>query len=271
MRELLFTALEAAQAATAVHTRYAGTPALEDAREKGTSDFVSRVDIQAQRAALAVIRRDFPDHRIVAEEDDPDRIQAEGGARGPASGPLWIVDPLDGTTNYLHGHPQYAASVGVLVDGAPAAGAVMAGASGERWWALRGGGAWKDGRRIRVSSVRALDRALVGTGFPFKRHDFISAYLEQFGRVLPTSMGIRRGGSAALDLCALASGVLDAFWELVLKPWDIAAGLMILQEAGGTATRMDGSPLTLDRPESVLAGNSPELVEALDARLHDRK
>ncbi len=270
MRELLLTALEAASAATSVHLRYAGgRTAVESAREKGTSDFVSQVDLEAQRAAVSAIRARFPHHRIMAEEEDPhgreEERRSDGGGTGshPGAGPVWVVDPLDGTTNYLHRHPQYAASVGILEAGRAVAGAVMAGATGERWWALRGSGAYKDGHRIHTSAVRALPDALVGTGYPFKRLDLLPAYLEQFGRVLPATMGIRRGGSAALDLCALAQGTLDGFWELILSPWDITAGVAILEEAGGVACRVDGSPLRMEEPESVLAANSRRLLTSL--------
>lgn len=274
MREILHTALEAAQAATAVHLRYRSVPEDRQAREKGRSDFVSQVDLEAQRAALTVIGRRFPDHAVVAEEEDgeagvPDGIPQGTGA-DPAAGrhrgvPVWVVDPLDGTTNYLHGHPQYAASVGVLLGGEPVVGAVTAGATGERWWARKDGGAWKDGRRIQVSGVRVLQEALVGTGYPFKRLDLLPDYLDQFGRVLPGTVGIRRGGSAALDLCALASGTLDAFWELILSPWDVAAGAAILQEAGGRLARVDGSPMGYAESGSVLAANSSVLLEGLGA------
>ncbi len=264
MNELLHTAIDAAEAAAAVHRRHAGGPWVEDARDKGTSDFVSRADLEAQEAALAVIRSRFPHHRVLAEEEEPSAGVKPGRTTAPDDGaPLWIVDPLDGTTNYLHGHPQHAASVAVAMGGVPVAGAVVASASGERWWAERGAGAWKSGRRIRVSSLGRFDRALVGTGFPFKVLHLLPEYLAQFDRVLRSSAGIRRGGSAALDLCSLASGVLDAFWELFLNPWDVAAGVLILTEAGGVAARVDGSPLRVDQQGSVLAANSPEFLEAL--------
>jgi len=257
---LLETAFQAAAAATRVHLAYLGAVGVEGAAEKANSDFVTRVDLEAQEAALSVIRARHPDHRILAEEQEP----AEGPAAYPPDGtPLWIVDPLDGTTNFLHGHPHFAASVAAGWNGDVVAGVVEAGASGERWWAVRGGGAWKDGRRIRVSGLRSLERALVGTGFPFKALHLLPAYLGQLGRVLTASGGVRRCGSAALDLCFVATGILDAFWEEeYLSPWDVAAGSLVVQEAGGIVSRIDGNPLDL-RPGSVLAANSPELHGAL--------
>ena len=272
MDRLLATALEAADAASRVHLRYFGEVGLQGAKEKAHSDFVSRVDLESQEAALAVIRSRHPDHAILAEEETDEATEAQGIGLGDDPGGngdyLWIVDPLDGTTNYLHGHPQFAASVGVgrrASDGRliVEAGAVEAARTGERWWARRGSGAWKNGLAIQVSSSPALKTALIGTGFPFKEPELVPRYLEQFRRVLPASGGIRRAGSAALDLCFLAQGILDGFWEEdYLSPWDVAAGLVILEEAGGTSSRIDGSFIDL-APGSILAANSPSLHKAL--------
>jgi myo-inositol-1(or 4)-monophosphatase len=223
---------------------------------------VSEVDLASQRAALEVIQERHPDHAILAEEEGVPRFDLEAGS------PLWIVDPLDGTTNFLHGHPAYAASVAVAVGGRVVAGAVAAQASGRCWWASAGNGAWLGGldgeepRRLSVSATREVRSSLIGTGFPFKRLDALPRYLAQFDRVLRGTAGIRRCGAAALDLCYVASGSLDAFWEIFLNPWDFAAGLVILAEAGGVATRMNGSPLDLE-PGSVMAANSDSLLAAL--------
>ncbi len=270
MDPLLDTALSAAEAAAQVHLRHFRRLGVKDAREKAPSDFVSLVDLEAQEAALAVIRARYPEHRILAEEGGEEGGGA-GERRWPEDGtPLWIIDPLDGTTNFLHGHPMFAASVAVgQADprgpggGILLAGAVAAARTGERWWARRGGGAWKNGLPVRVSDVASLRPALVGTGFPFKEPALVPRYLEELGRVLPASGGVRRGGSAALDLCYLAEGILDAFWEeAYLAPWDVAAGLLITEEAGGVAARLDGSALDL-ADGSLLAANSPALLEAL--------
>lgn len=262
MNALLSTALEAAEAAAGVQRRYAGRLDTAVASQKGTNDYVSEADVEAQRAALAVVRARFPDHRILAEEDD-------GGASAPSRGePVWVVDPIDGTTNFLHGHPMYAASVAVVVDGAAEAGVVACPPTGERWWASRGGGAWKNGRAVRVSDDTAIRRALVGTGFPFKLLDRLDEYLPQLGRVLRATSGIRRGGAAALDLAYLADGSLDAFWELELQPWDFAAGALLIEEAGGVVERLEGGTLGL-QASGVIAANGSALMGALRGLLED--
>ncbi len=287
MDPFLATAIDAAEAAARVHLRHFGEVGVGNAREKGRSDFVSRVDLEAQEEAVALIRNRFPGHRILAEEEDESgRERGESGteASGPPEGagligerrwpgdgtPLWIIDPLDGTTNYLHGHPMFAASVAVgrapggsggggAGGGILEAGAVVAPRTGERWWARRGGGAWKNGLPLGVSRLRSMRSALIGTGFPFKEPELVPRYLAELGRVLPASGGVRRGGAAALDLCYLAEGILDGFWEeSYLSPWDVAAGLLILREAGGMATRLDGGEVDLE-VGSLLATNSREL------------
>ena len=263
MNELARTAVAAAEAAVAVHRRDWGRIVLEGASEKARSDYVSQTDLDAQEAALSVIRSRHPDHAVLAEEDDAplaDRLAAWDGR------PLWIVDPLDGTANFLHGHPQYCASVAVAVDGRPEAGAIVSGTTGERWYAARGQGAFKGGRRIRVSPPRPLNRAMVGTGFPFKLLDRLPDYLGQLDRVLRNSSGVRRAGSAALDLAYLAQGSLDAFWELILMPWDFAAGWLLVEEAGGLLTRIGGDPMALV-DGTVMGANSPALLEELQGRL----
>jgi myo-inositol-1(or 4)-monophosphatase len=256
---LLRTAREAAEAAAAIHRRDAGRVLLAAATLKARADYVSRTDVDAQAAALAVIERAHPDHAVLAEESD-ESVEAQL-ARWDGR-PLWIVDPLDGTANFLHGHPQYAASVAVAVDGVPVAGAVVSGSTGERWWAARGEGAFKGGRRISVSSERPLLQALVGTGFPFKKLELLPAYLGQLDRVLRSASGVRRAGSAALDLCYLAQGSLDAFWEETLMPWDFAAGVVLVREAGGLLVSPDGAELGL-LPGPVYGANSAPLLHEL--------
>lgn len=259
MNDLLRTALAAADAAAAVHRRDHGRVVLEGATEKGRADYVSQTDLDAQRAALDVILGRHPDHQVLGEEDEQplaERLAAWDGS------PLWVVDPLDGTANFLHGHPQFAASVAVAVEGRPVAGAVSSGTTGERWWAARGEGAFKNGRRIQVSRRPALRDALVGTGFPFKLLEELPPYLGQLGRVLASSSGVRRAGAASLDLCYLAEGRLDAFWELILHPWDFAAGWVLVEEAGGVLVKLDGSPLEI-MDTAVMGANSPGLLAAL--------
>lgn len=263
MHPLALTALMAADAAAAVHRRDRGRVVLEGATAKGRADYVSQTDLDAQEAALGVIRARHPDHQVLGEEDE--RPVAERIAEWDGS-PLWVVDPLDGTANFLHGHPHFAASVAVAVEGRPVAGAVSAAATGERWWGARGEGAYRNGSRLRVSGRKLLHDALVGTGFPFKLLDRLPEYQSQFARVLRSSSGIRRGGAAALDLCYLAQGSLDCFWELILHPWDFAAGWLLVEEAGGTVVKLDGSPLELVDTE-VMGANSAELLAALAAQV----
>jgi len=259
VNDLLETARDAADAAVAVHRRDAGHVLLSGSRTKARADYVSRTDLDAQSAALGLIASRHPDHAVLAEEGE--EPVADQLARWDGR-PLWIVDPLDGTANFLHGHPWYSASVAVAVDGTVVAGAIACGSSGERWWASTGRGAYKNGLRIGVSTPRPMIEALVGTGFPFKALHLLPEYLGQFERVLRSASGIRRAGSAALDLCYVAQGSLDAFWEEVLMPWDYAAGLVLVPEAGGVLSRPGGAPIDLT-PGPVYAANSAPLLEDL--------
>ena len=263
LEALLRTAREAANAAVAIQRRDAGKVGLVGAREKARADYVSKTDLDAQEAALSVIARNHPDHIVLAEESEEsveERLAHWDGR------PLWIVDPLDGTANFLHSHPQYCASVAVAVDGRVVAGAVTSGSSGERWWASEGLGAFKGGRHIHVSSVGSISQAMVGTGFPFKALELLPEYLGEFERVLRTASGVRRCGAAALDLVHMAQGSLDAFWEKDLLPWDFAAGVILVQEAGGVLARPDGSTLDFTRGP-VTGANSLELLDELHALL----
>ncbi len=267
MNPLLRTAREAAEAAARIHRRDAGRILLSGATVKARADYVSKTDLDAQDAALEVIRTHHPDHVFLAEESDEpveDQLARWDGR------PMWIVDPLDGTANFLHQHPQYCASVAVAVEGRPVAGAVVSGSSGERWWAAEGEGTWKNGRRIRVSTERPLLEAMVGTGFPFKLLEVMPRYLGQLDRVLRNASGVRRAGSAALDLCYLAQGSLDAFWEEILMPWDFAAGMVLVREAGGVLSRPDGTELEI-APGAVRGANSHPLLEELRAVLEDAR
>ncbi len=261
MTDLLATFLEtarrAADAAATVHEDQAASVGIADAHEKGRADYVSATDLAAQDACVAVIRESHPDHVIVAEEShegDPDAT--------PSSGPAWIIDPLDGTTNFLHGHPMHASSVALAMDGIPVVGAVSCAPTGERWWAARGEGAWKNGAPIEVSQVEGTRRALIGTGFPFKREHRLGEHSAQLLRVLSATGGVRRGGAAAIDLCYLAEGRFDAFWELFLNPWDFAAGWVIVEEAGGVVGRVEGDALRLSSG-TLIGANSPAMKEAL--------
>jgi myo-inositol-1(or 4)-monophosphatase len=234
--KLLDVARRAAEAAADVHRAASGELDPTRWQEKGRSDFVTEVDILAERTIVDIVLGAFPDHRILAEES-----AGEGDSPGAAEAPVaagsapvrWIIDPLDGTTNWLHGYPEYAVSIAAEDEAGLAAAVVLNSATGERFEATRGGGARLDGEPIRVSALEDLRLALVGTGFPFKRLEILPAYLQTFSTVLRTTSGIRRAGSAALDLCDVACGRLDAFFEFHLMPWDVAAGALIVREAGG--------------------------------------
>lgn len=257
----LLTAREAAEEAAAVHADWAGRISVSDASFKHFADMVSEADLIAQEAALSVIRRHHPDHLVLAEEGRASETDLPDDAT-----PIWIVDPLDGTANFLHGHPMYAASVAVALGGEVMAGAVTASALGQRWWARRGGGAFRDGEPVRTSTRDTLEGGMIATGFPFKNQEHVGIYGPQLGRVLAAGAQVRRGGAAAIDLCYVADGRFEGFWEAELQPWDYAAGLLLVEEAGGAGGRIEGGPLRL-RSESVIAGCSPDMLETLRNRV----
>jgi myo-inositol-1(or 4)-monophosphatase len=247
-RELLEVAREAADRAGRVHRRRAGGAGSLKWEEKGASDFVTEVDREAEGTIVETLLGRFPDHEVLAEEEATEAGSAQDGrapagadgSRGPSTAPQirWIIDPLDGTTNWLHNYPEYAVSIAAVDSGGLRLGVVLNSATGERFEAIRGGGARSDGQPIRVSEVSDLRLALVGTGFPFKNLQVFPRYLSSFDRVLRSTSGVRRAGSAALDLCNVACGRFDAFWELALMPWDFAAGILIIREAGGSVERL---------------------------------
>ena len=222
----------------------AGAVAWEE--KASATDFVSDVDRAAEAAARAVIFERHPNATVTGEELSPEQVTREGLA--------FVVDPLDGTTNFLHGYPVYAVSVAALRDGVTRAGAVLDVPSGELFTAVAGGGARRGGQPMRVSSINEPSRALVGTGLPFKHPDLIERYVARFADVMRATAGIRRAGSAALDLAAVACGRLDAFWELRLAPWDVAAGILLIREAGGVVTDLDGNPAPVAHGP-IVAGN----------------
>lgn len=242
--------LEASLAAARVAADFIRAAAREldriDWREKATADFVSDVDTGAETRIREILSRRVPGAAILGEELAPG---------GPAHAEtVFIVDPLDGTTNFLHGFPSYAVSIGALTDSALAAGVVLDIPHDETFTATRGGGAFRNGAPIRVSTIALPGRSLVGTGFPFKNLEFLGDYLGQFERITRAAAGIRRPGSAALDLASVACGRFDAFWELRLAPWDIAAGILIVREAGGRVTDLEGKDI-LPSHTAVVASN----------------
>ena len=190
---------------------------------KDRNDFVSEIDQQAEQEIIGTIRKAYPSHGILAEES--------GSQAGDDY--QWIIDPLDGTTNYLHGFPQFAVSIALRHKGRQEQAVIYDPVQQELFTATRGSGAHLNDRRIRVSGRKNLEGALLGTGFPFKSQQHLDAYLDMFRALFTKTAGIRRAGSAALDLAYIASGRLDGFWEIGLKEWDMAAGILLIQEAGG--------------------------------------
>ncbi len=213
---------------------------------KGESDFVSAVDRGTEeliRAALAPPGRDVT---FIGEESAPGTLVA--------AGLTFIVDPLDGTTNYLHGFPAYAVSIGALMDGELVAACVVDVPRTECYTAVRNGGAFRDGHPIRVSGITDPALSLIATGVPFRKPEQIARYLYQLPRVLAETSGIRRAGAAAIDLAHVACGRVDGFWELRLAPWDVAAGILLVREAGGLITDFDGTP-SVPAFSGYVAGN----------------
>ncbi len=253
-------AVEAAQAGADVVRAALDGPDRVD--RKGAVDLVTEVDLAAEAAVRSVLGRRTPDLPILAEEG--------GGAS--SSSTRWIVDPLDGTTNFVHGFPSFGVSVGLQLDGVLAAGCVVDPLRQQTYAAHRGGGATLDGVPLAVSSVDALSDALVLTGFAYDRRERADFYLHFVKAFLERAQGLRRAGAAALDLCHIAAGRADGFWEFNLSPWDVAAGALLVTEAGGRVTDMAGGPLDLDRPR-LLATNGriheqmrDVLVERMTAR-----
>jgi myo-inositol-1(or 4)-monophosphatase len=238
----LAVAVEAAQAAAAV-LRGAGSNFRVS--HKGVVDLVTEIDEAAEAAVREVLGRHTPDIPILGEE--------EGGAWDEAT--RWIVDPLDGTTNFVHGFPWYCVSVGLEVDGVRAVGVILEPVRDRLFTAVRGQGAHCDGVRLRVSQRAELSQALVATGFPYDRHENGHVYVAQMERVMRRVQGIRRAGAAALDLALVAAGQLDAYWETNLRPWDLAAGALLVEEAGGRLTGHDGTAALDPRWPAPLASN----------------
>jgi len=218
---------------------------------KGKSDFVTEVDRESERMVSESLLAAFPDSTVMGEELTPDLPSSL--APRPSS-PVWIVDPLDGTTNFLHRFPFYAVSIAALVDGALEAACVLHVPPALEYTATRGGGARLGDTPIAVSTLADPALALIGTGFPFSRLDQLELYQRHFAAVASATAGIRRPGSAALDLCDVAAGRFDGFWELRLAPWDMAAGVLLVREAGGVVTDLDGSPDVV-RHGPIVAGN----------------
>jgi len=248
---LLNIAVRAARAAGRIILRHVDRVDMLEVTSKGHNDFVSQVDHQAERAIIDTVRHVYPGHGILGEES--------GSHEGDEY--LWIIDPLDGTTNYLHGFPLFAVSVAVQRRGVLEAAVVYDPLHEEMFTATRGGGAVLNQKRIRVSGRRRLQDALIGTGFPFRDMSQLDEYLGTFKKLIPETAGIRRAGSAALDLAFVAAGRLDGFWEFGLKPWDMAAGILLIREAGGLVSDTAGGETFMESGDLV-CGN-PKIFAAI--------
>lgn len=218
--------------------------------QKGPHDWVTEVDRAAERLIADVLRAGTPGAKVVGEEFSPE-LAGEGLIW---DGLVWIVDPLDGTSNFLHGYPQYSVSIAAMVDGVLEAGVVLDITRECLYGAARGKGAWLGGTRLCVSEIHDPARSLLGTGYPFKDLEGLDSYLAHFRDLLRTTSGVRRAGSAALDLADVAAGRFDGFWELRLAPWDIAGGVLLIREAGGLVTDMSGREVGMEHT-SIVAGN----------------
>ncbi len=212
---------------------------------KGRADWATEVDRESERIIGGLLTAAAPGSRVVGEELTPDL---------DTRGLVWVVDPLDGTTNFLHGFPAYAVSIAAAVDGVLEAAAVLHVPLDRLTTATRGGGTWEGGRRVRVSPITEPSHSLIGTGFPFREFGRLPEYLEQFRRVVLAATGLRRPGSAAIDLADVAAGRFEGFWEQRLSAWDIAAGTLLVREAGGRVTDRSGRDVGVEHTE-VVAGN----------------
>lgn len=248
---MLTIAVRAARNAGDLLRRSADNVSQLTITQKERNDFTSEVDWKVEQEIIKVLRGSFPDHSILAEES---------GEQGNSDS-VWIIDPLDGTTNFLHGFPHYGVSIALKQKGKLEIGVVYDPVRDELFTAERGGGATLNNRKIRVTKPTSLKGTLIGTGFPFKYQQHLDAYLKMFAALTVDSAGIRRAGSAALDLAYVAAGRMDGFWEIGLRPWDMAAGILLIQEAGGAVTDFSFKDQFL-QSGNVIAG-SPKMHQLM--------
>lgn len=258
---MLNIAIRAARRAGEVIVRSMNRIHQLEVRRKERNDFVTEVDLRAEAEIVAIIRNAYPDHAILAEESG--LTQSAHGAKN-AQGQdefVWIIDPLDGTTNFIHGFPQFGVSIGLQRRGRMECAVIYDPLRQELFTATQGGGAQLDDRRIRVSQQLSLEGALIGTGFPYRANmQWIDAYMGMFKDLTQEAAGLRRPGAASLDLAYVAAGRLDGFWELGLSPWDTAAGMLLITEAGGRISTLNGGEY--QNQGHIVAGN-PKIHAAL--------
>ena len=252
---MLNTAIAAARAAGAIIRDGYGNLREHEVALKGKGDFVTEVDHASEEAVISIIREQFPAHSILAEES---------GAR-PGSGVCWVIDPLDGTSNFVHSIPVFGVSIGCLKDNELVCGVIYNPVTEELFTAEKGGGAFLNSRPIAVNSDKQIGEAFLATGFPWRQADLVPSYLKGLETLLMQGGGVRRLGAAAIDLAYTACGIFDGFWEMKLKPWDMAAGALIVREAGGLVSDFSGEDRFLDTG-SIVAG-SPSVFRQILERL----
>ena len=246
MHPMLNTAIKAARRAGGIIQRGARDLDRLTVTSKGPKDFVSEVDKAAEAAIVETLLEAYPDHGILAEEGT-----INAGAKNPES--VWVIDPLDGTTNFLHGFPQYCVSIALSHRGVITQGVVYDPNRNDLFTSTRGGGAYLNDRRLRVSRRIRMDEALVATGFPFRDGSLVETYLDMMRDMTHRTAGLRRAGAAALDLAHVAAGWYEGFWEVGLNPWDMAAGSLLVQEAGGLVADIHGDESYLENGSIIAA------------------
>ncbi|MGN6826568.1 inositol monophosphatase family protein [Paucibacter sp. M5-1] len=254
LHPMLNVAIKAARAAGSIINRASLDLDILKINTKSPNDFVTEVDQAAENAIIEILLQAYPDHGILAEESG-----REHGAKHSEF--VWIIDPLDGTTNFIHGLPMYCVSIALAHRGVVQQAVVYDPTRNDLFYATKGRGAFLNDRRLRVSKRTRMSDALIGTGFPFRRGDNFKRYLKMFEEIMPLCAGLRRPGAAALDLCYVAAGYYDAFFETGLNPWDVAAGSLIITEAGGLIGNFTGESDFMNQRE-VLAG-SPKIYGQL--------
>ena len=255
MHPILNIAIRAARAAGDSIVRQMDRVSDISIESKGKNDFVTEVDKNAEEIIIYTIKNAYPEHAFLCEET---------GQRGESDF-LWIIDPLDGTTNFLHNFPHFAVSIALQHKGVLEQAVVYDPLKQELFTASKGQGALLNNRKIRVSNKKTLDGALLGTGFPFNDEAVVVSFIESFKALFPAVAGIRRAGVASLDLAYVASGRLDGFWEFNLKPWDIAAGVLLVQEAGGVSAELTGG-VDYMQSGNIISAN-PKMIKAMLKKL----
>jgi len=262
MQPMLNIAVRAARAAGDIIVRNMDRLDRIKVVTKQNNDFVSNVDHMSEQAIISTIKQAYPEHGILAEES---------GSQAENSEYQWIIDPLDGTTNYLHGFPQFAVSIALKHKNRLEVGVIYDPVSQELFTAIRGDGAKLNDKKIRVTNHKGLNNALLGTGFPYYDQSYIDTYLETMKALMQKTAGIRRPGSAALDLAWLAAGRIDGFWEFNLKSWDIAAGALIVREAGGIVSDFQNKDGYLQSGDIIAAAPKvfPEMLKIIQEKVNN--